>query len=34
MMMGSVQKKYFHGIERNLDVKEGRYSVTFREHKN
>lgn len=34
MMMGSVQKKYFHGIERNLDIKEGRYSVTFREHKN
>jgi alkylated DNA repair dioxygenase AlkB len=34
MMMGSVQKYYRHGVEKNADVKTSRYSVTFRDHKN
>ncbi len=34
IMMGSVQKYYCHGIEKDENIKNGRYSLTFREHKN
>jgi alkylated DNA repair dioxygenase AlkB len=34
LMMGSVQKYYCHGVEKNSLIKEARYSITFREHKN
>jgi alkylated DNA repair dioxygenase AlkB len=33
MMMGGVQKYYWHGVERNTEIKTPRYSLTFREHK-
>jgi alkylated DNA repair dioxygenase AlkB len=34
IMMGSVQKYYCHGIEKDSTIFEPRYSLTFREHKN
>lgn len=33
MMMGGVQKNYWHGLERDIKIKDPRYSLTFREHK-
>jgi len=33
MMLGSVQKHYIHGIDRDIDIHDSRYSLTFREHK-
>lgn len=34
IMMGSVQKYYIHGIQKDMDVMDERFSITFREHKN
>jgi hypothetical protein len=34
IMMGSVQKYYTHGIQKDASVVDSRYSITFREHKN
>lgn len=34
LMMGSVQKYYYHGIDKDLSVNDARYSITFRAHKN
>jgi len=34
IMMGAVQKYYRHGIDKEKEVSDMRYSVTFREHKN
>lgn len=31
-MMGSTQKYYYHGIDKDNSITESRYSVTFREH--
>jgi alkylated DNA repair dioxygenase AlkB len=33
IMMGAVQKYYKHGIEKENDISDVRYSLTFREHK-
>jgi alkylated DNA repair dioxygenase AlkB len=33
LMMGSVQKFYCHGVERDCEIKDPRFSLTFREHK-
>lgn len=32
VMAGSVQKCYWHGVERDPSITEPRYSLTFREH--
>jgi alkylated DNA repair dioxygenase AlkB len=34
MMMGSVQKYYCHGVEKDQSIVDPRYSITFRAHKN
>jgi len=34
IMMGSVQKYYCHGIDKDSSITDSRYSLTFREHKN
>jgi alkylated DNA repair dioxygenase AlkB len=34
MMMGSVQKYYCHGVEKDPSILDPRYSITFRGHKN
>jgi alkylated DNA repair dioxygenase AlkB len=33
MMMGSVQKNYTHGIDKENGIDDARFSITFREHK-
>jgi alkylated DNA repair dioxygenase AlkB len=33
IMSGAVQKYYKHGIEKDKEIKDVRYSITFREHK-
>jgi alkylated DNA repair dioxygenase AlkB len=33
IMMGAVQKYYKHGIEKENDISDVRFSLTFREHK-
>jgi len=32
IMMGSVQKYYIHGIQKDTTITDPRYSITFREH--
>jgi len=34
IMAGAVQKYYKHGIEKDKEISDMRYSITFREHKN
>jgi alkylated DNA repair dioxygenase AlkB len=34
IMAGAVQKYYKHGVEKDNEITDTRYSITFREHKN